>query len=89
MKPGLDIKAVVWGVISEQLEVDKKDIQPESKLIDDLGADSLAIVEIMLCIEEEFELEFDLDDPPPDADIDKVATVQDIVDYLGKLQKRA
>ena len=51
-------------------------ITPEASFIDDLGADSLDIVELIMALEEEFDLEI------PDADAEKVVTVSDVVDYI-------
>ncbi len=72
----LDVMAEVRRVVAEQLDVNPKDIQPSSKLIDDLGADSLSIVELVLSFEEDFELDV------PDEDVERIQTVQDIVNYL-------
>jgi acyl carrier protein len=77
MKPR-NMMIEVKRVISELLDVDVKDIQPESRLVDDLGADSLALVELLLTLEEEFELD------APDEDVNRIVIVQDIVDYLDK-----
>ncbi len=76
----LDIPAEVKRVIVEQWDVDSIDIKPESKLIDDLGADSLALVELLLTLEETFEVDI----PDEDAGLEKIVTVQDVVNYLEK-----
>jgi len=68
-------------IIAEELDVDKASIEPRSKLADDLGADSLDAVELIMAIEEEFDVEID------DNDATKIKTVQDIVDYLEKVSK--
>ncbi len=68
-------------IIAEELDVDKASIEPQSKLADDLGADSLDAVELIMAIEEEFDVEID------DNDATKIKTVQDIVDYLEKVSK--
>ena len=60
----------------EQLGVDENDITMEASFIDDLGADSLDIVELVMALEEEFDIEI------PDADAEKVTTVGDVVDYI-------
>jgi acyl carrier protein len=62
--------------IAEQLSVDENDITMESGFIDDLGADSLDIVELIMALEEEFDMEI------PDEDAEKIATVGDVVDYI-------
>ena len=78
MAEGRDITAEVKKIIKEQLDVDEKDIKPESTFIDDLGADSLGLVELVLAFEEAFEIDI------PDEDTEKIRTVQDAVDYIGK-----
>ncbi|MCX7921818.1 MAG: acyl carrier protein [Clostridia bacterium] len=66
----------VKKIIVEQLGVEEDDIQMESSFIDDLGADSLDIVELIMALEEEFDLEI------PDSEAEKIATVGDAVDYI-------
>ncbi|NLC67344.1 MAG: acyl carrier protein [Clostridiaceae bacterium] len=66
----------VKKIIVEQLGVDEDDVQMESSFIDDLGADSLDIVELVMALEEEFELEI------PDSDAEKIVTVGDAVEYI-------
>lgn len=78
MAEGRSIEAEVKKIIKEQLDVDEKDIKPESSFIDDLGADSLGLVELVLAFEEAFEIDI------PDEDTEKIRTVQDAVDYIGK-----
>ena len=68
----------ITKIIKEQLDVDEKDIKPESTFIDDLGADSLGLVELVLAFEEAFEIDI------PDEDTEKIRTVQDAVDYINK-----
>ena len=68
----------VRDIISEQLGIDKKDINMESSFIDSLGADSLDIVELIMAFEEEFDTEI------PDEDAEKIATVGDAVNYITK-----
>lgn len=65
-------------IIAEQLKIKPEEIKPDSKFIDDLGADSLDAVEIVMGIEERFNVEI------PDEEIDKIKTVKDIVDYLAR-----
>ena len=74
--------AEVKRIIKEQLDVDEKDIKPESTFIDDLGADSLGLVELVLAFEEAFEIDI------PDEDTEKIRTVQDAVDYIEKHAKK-
>jgi acyl carrier protein len=72
----MDIGQRVKEIIAKNLDVDVNDIKPESSFINDLGADSLAIVELVLALEEEFELDI------PDEETEKIRTVQDAVDYI-------
>ena len=73
-----DIPSEVKRIIKEQLDVDEKDIKPESSFIDDLGADSLGLVELVLAFEEAFEIDI------PDEDTEKIRTVQHAIDYIEK-----
>jgi len=77
-----DIGSEVKRIIKEQLDVEEKDIKPESTFIEDLGADSLGLVELVLAFEEAFEIDI------PDEDTEKIRTVQDAVDYIGAHTKK-
>ena len=66
----------VKKIIVEQLGVAETSITMEASFLDDLGADSLDIVELIMAIEEEFDIEI------PDNDAEKVVTVSDVVDYI-------
>ena len=66
----------VKEIIVEQLGVAETAITPDASFIDDLGADSLDIVELVMALEEEFDIEI------PDADAEKVVTVNDVVEYI-------
>lgn len=66
----------VKKIIVEQLGVDEDDIAMESSFIDDLGADSLDIVELIMALEEEFDLEI------PDSEAERITTVGDAVEYI-------
>lgn len=66
----------VKKIIVEQLGVAENTINNEASFLDDLGADSLDIVELIMALEEEFDIEI------PDADAEKVSTVGDVVDYI-------
>ena len=66
----------VKGIIVEQLGVSDSAVTMEASFIDDLGADSLDIVELVMALEEEFDIEI------PDSDAEKVVTVGDVVDYI-------
>ena len=81
MAEGRNIEAEVKRIIKEQLDVDEKDIKPESTFIDDLGADSLGLVELVLAFEEAFEIDI------PDEDTEKIRTVGDAIDYIKTHQK--
>jgi acyl carrier protein len=74
----MDIGQRVKEIIAKNLDVDVNDIKPESSFINDLGADSLAIVELVLALEEEFELDI------PDEETEKIRTVQDAVTYINE-----
>ncbi|MCI5632578.1 MULTISPECIES: acyl carrier protein [Helicobacter] len=69
-----DVKAVVV----EQLNVNEGEVKPESKFVDDLGADSLDVVELVMALEEKFEIEI------PDEEAEKIQTVGDVVAYIEK-----
>jgi len=66
----------VKEVIIAQLEVDAEKVKMESSLVQDLGADSLDLVEVIMALEEKFELEIE------DEDAEKIATVEDIIKYI-------
>ncbi len=66
----------VKEIIVEQLGVAEDNVNEEASFIDDLGADSLDIVELIMALEEEFDIEI------PDTDAEKVVTVGDVVEYL-------
>ena len=71
-----EILEKVKAIIVEQIGVADTAVTMEASFIDDLGADSLDIVELVMAIEEEFDIEI------PDADAEKVVTVGDVVDYI-------
>jgi acyl carrier protein len=71
----------VKKIISEQLGVDEDDVTNSASFVDDLGADSLDQVELVMALEESFELEI------PDEDAEKLRTVQDAIDYIEKHAK--
>jgi acyl carrier protein len=72
----MEIADKVKEIISQQLDVDVAQIKPESQFIEDLGADSLAIVELVLAFEEQFDINI------PDEDTEKIRTVGDAVSYI-------
>jgi acyl carrier protein len=71
------LKKVV-DIIANQLGVDKELVSPEANVVDDLGADSLDVVELVMALEEAFDLEI------PDEEAEKIRTVKDILEYLAK-----
>lgn len=66
----------VTEIIMEQLGVSRDEVRPEASFIDDLGADSLDIVELVMAMEEEFDIEI------PDEDAEKIQTIADATNYL-------
>ena len=71
-------------IVVEQLDVDEKDVLPSASFADDLGADSLDLVELIMSIEEEFSSSSQKIEIP-DEDAEKIVTIQDAVDYLKDL----
>ena len=67
----------VKKIVVEQLGVKEEEVTNEASFVDDLGADSLDTVELIMALEEEFDAEI------PDEDAEKIATVQDAVDYIN------
>ena len=63
-------------IVVEQLGVDAEQVTPEANFVEDLGADSLDTVELIMAFEEEFDVEI------PDTDAEKIKTVQDVMDYI-------
>ena len=74
----MKIEDKVKKLISEKLEVDPADVVPKASLIDDLGADSLAIVEMIVTMEEEVDIEV------PGEDAENLRTVEDAINYIIK-----
>ena len=72
----------VKKIIAEQLGVEEEDITPEASFVDDLGADSLDTVELVMAFEEAFDIDI------PDEDAEKIATVKDAVDYIENKKKK-
>ncbi len=67
-------------IIVEQLSVEKDKVVPDASFVDDLGADSLDLVELIMAMEEKFDIEI------PDEDAEKIVTVQDAVNYVDKIK---
>ncbi|HUL59696.1 MAG TPA: acyl carrier protein [Anaeromyxobacteraceae bacterium] len=76
-----NIEQKVKNIIAEQLGVGEDEIKPTSSFIEDLGADSLDIVELVMAMEEEFEVEI------PDEEAENIKTVQDAVNYVTTHKK--
>ncbi|MGB5704574.1 MAG: acyl carrier protein [Polyangiales bacterium] len=72
----MDIAEKVKEIVSDKLDVDPADIQEDKDFVEDLKADSLAIVEVVLALEEQFEIEI------PDEDTEKIKTVNDAIQYI-------
>lgn len=66
----------VVNIVCEQLSVDKNDVNPESSFVEDLGADSLDTVELVMALEEEFEVEI------PDDQAEEITTIQTAVEWI-------
>jgi acyl carrier protein len=73
-----EVEEKVKKIIVEQLDVSEDDVVPTAAFVDDLGADSLDQVELIMAIEEEFDISI------PDEDAEKIATVQDAINYINK-----
>ena len=72
----MDTKSRIIKIIKEQLGVEESEVKPEASFVDDLGADSLDTVEILMAIEEEFGIEI------PDEDAENAKTVEDVISYI-------
>jgi acyl carrier protein len=68
----------VQKIVVEQLGVKEDEVTPEASFVDDLGADSLDTVELVMALEEEFDTEI------PDEDAEKITTVKEAIDYINK-----
>ncbi|OGT00845.1 MAG: acyl carrier protein [Gallionellales bacterium RBG_16_56_9] len=77
-----NIEQRVKKIVAEQLGVNESEIKIESSFVDDLGADSLDTVELVMALEEEFECEI------PDEEAEKITTVQQAVDYINAHLKK-
>ena len=74
----MDTKTRITKIIKEQLGVEESEVKPDARFVDDLGADSLDTVEILMAIEEEFGIEI------PDEDAESAKTVEDVISYINK-----
>jgi acyl carrier protein len=77
-----NIEQRVKKIVAEQLGVNEADIKTDSSFVDDLGADSLDTVELVMALEEEFECEI------PDEEAEKITTVQQAIDYVNNNIKK-
>ena len=73
----MSIEDKVKKIIAEKLSVELNEVVPEASFVDDLGADSLDLVELIMSMEEEFDVEI------PDEDAEKLVTVKDALDYVN------
>lgn len=76
-----ELEDKVKAIICEQLDVAEVDVVPEASFTDDLGADSLDLVELIMAMEEKFNISI------PDDDAEKISTVQDAIDYIRNAPK--
>ena len=76
----MSIEDRVKNIVAEQLGVDEGDVTPAASFVDDLGADSLDLVELIMAMEEEFDIKIE------DEEAEKIKTVQDAIDFINKLQ---
>ncbi|MCA1927913.1 MAG: acyl carrier protein [Calditerrivibrio sp.] len=75
-----DVAEKVKKIIAEQLNIDEAQVKPEASFIDDLGADSLDTVELIMALEEEFDIEI------PDDVAEKIKTVGDAIEQISKMK---
>jgi len=75
-----DIEAKVKEIVVEQLSVNADDVLPDAKFVEDLGADSLDQVELVMALEEEFDLDI------PDEDAEKIRTVANAIEFIKSKQ---
>ncbi|KJS30559.1 MAG: acyl carrier protein [Desulfatitalea sp. BRH_c12] len=73
----MSVEDKIKKIISEKLSVDMEEIVPEASFVDDLGADSLDLVELIMSMEEEFDIDIS------DEDAEKLVTVKDAIDYIN------
>lgn len=76
----MSVEEKIKKIICEQLEVNEEDVVPEASFVDDLGADSLDQVELIMAMEEEFDISIS------DEDAEKIVTVRDAIEYIEKIK---
>ena len=74
----MSVEESVKKIIAEKLSVDLEEVVPEASFVDDLGADSLDLVELIMSMEEEFDTDIS------DEDAEQITTVKDAIDYINK-----
>ncbi|MDH3774300.1 MAG: acyl carrier protein [Syntrophobacteria bacterium] len=79
----MEIKNRIVEIIANQLGIEEEDVTAAASVIDDLGADSLDVVELVMALEEEFDLEI------PDEEAEKITNVQNIFDYMANALQAA
>jgi acyl carrier protein len=79
----VEIKNRIVEIVANQLGIEEEDVTAEASVIDDLGADSLDVVELVMALEEEFDLEI------PDEEAEKITKVQNIFDYMANALQAA
>jgi acyl carrier protein len=77
------VEQQVKAIVAEQLGVKEEEVKNDASFVDDLGADSLDTVELVMALEEEFETEI------PDEDAEKITTVQQAIDYINEHRAKA
>jgi acyl carrier protein len=77
----MSVEQKVKQIVVEQLGVDESQVDPTASFVDDLGADSLDIVELVMAFEEAFDIDI------PDEDAEKIVTVKDAIDYIESKKK--
>jgi|TARA_B110000503_G_C7115838_1_gene400306 acyl carrier protein len=78
-----EIQEQVIQVVSQQLNVDVGRVKPDSRLTEDLGADSLDAVELVMALEEAFKIEI------PDDEAEKIKTIQNCIEYIEKIKNKS
>jgi acyl carrier protein len=77
----MSVEDKIKRIIAEQLGVDEEDVKPEASFVNDLGADSLDLVELIMAMEEEFDLKIE------DEEAEKIKTVQDVIAFISNATK--
>jgi acyl carrier protein len=73
---GVDLQERLYALVANQLGVEREELAPEAHILDDLGADSLDVVELMMALEESFDIVV------PDEDVERLQTIADVQQYL-------